>query len=132
MPQDIFSGREGNENGRKIAKVIAAQLNMTLRKGSNEGNYQGKLTVIKSAKHGNTQFGITDIMLSKIEQVILAKQVHDNGPFSLYLIPVEKIRQFGTETRSKGASAGKVTNFNISKTIVFGMHIGSIDVGGCN
>lgn len=130
MPQDIFSGRQGNEDGRRIAGIIAIYLNIILAKGSNECTYKGKKTVIKSAKYSNTNFGITNAMLDRVEQIILAKQAQENEPFHLYLVPADKIKPFGRETRSKGPAAGKVTDFRVSKAIEFGTNIGSIDVLG--
>lgn len=122
MIQTTESGRQGNEVGRFIGQKIAEELDMTLENGSNKGIYSNKNVVIKSARLGNSQFGITNKMLQEIEFVILAKEIEFCN-FDIYLVDIQSIISHGRPTKSKGSSAGKVTNFSVSKAMSSGSFI---------
>lgn len=128
MPQDTNSGRAANEAGRCIARQIGEYLGVSLPSNSNECSFQSKQTVIKSASYGNTKFGITKSMLNHIEQVIVAFQPAKNSAFHLYCVPINSIIDFGTETRSKGASKDKILNFRVNQSIEYGHKLGEISI----
>lgn len=125
--QDRESGKRGNDVGRFIAKKIAEYLNVKLIKpGSNEGIYDGKRVVIKSARYKNSKYGITNKMLERIQSVIVVREIDTDGTFEIFNVPIEKIKDEGTPTRSKGPSKGKVINFNVSKSVKKGHKIGQL------
>lgn len=125
MAQTTESGRRGNEIGRLIGQAVAVKLGIQLKKGSNKGAFNGGKAVIKSARIGNSQFGITNRMLDEIQVVILAKETLENS-FNLYKVDCKKLIGSGKPTASKGNSAGKVTNFSVSSAISAGELIGQI------
>jgi|GEM_PF-4173005 hypothetical protein len=128
MPQDANSGRYGNTTGRLIARKVAEFLGTTLVKASNECLYNSKVTVIKSTKYRNNKIGITKKMLERVEQVILASQHTADGNFTLYTVSMKDILDFGTETRSKGASKDKVICFTVPKAIKYGSRVGDVEI----
>jgi len=128
MAQDANSGRRGNEVGRLIGKTVAEKLGIDLEKGSNKGLLEGKKVVIKSARLGNSRFGITNNMLEEgLDEVILAVETTE-GKFDLYKTAINDLKDKGTPTRSKGPSRGKVTNFKVSDAISLGKKFDSIKI----
>jgi len=127
MSQDKNSGRRGNEVGRLIGEAVAKRLNISLEPGSNKGKIGDKLVVIKSARIGNPQFGITNKMAEEIDEIILAKE-KTQGVFELYKVEFNKIKDTGKPTRSKGASMGKVTNYRVSEVVNCGTKFDIIEI----
>lgn len=125
--QDFNSGRRGNEVGRLIGQAVAEKLNMELQPGSNKGEFRGKRVVIKSARLGNSLFGITNKMVEEIDSVILAREIRE-GQFELYISELNNIKDKGRPTRSKGASSGKVTSFSVSEIIKNGYKFDEIKI----
>lgn len=125
MAQTAESGRRGNEVGRLVGQTVAAKLGMQLEEGSNKGVFNNNKAVIKSARIGNSQFGVTNRMLQEIQYVILAKEVSVNN-FELYSVDSTKLINAGRPTASRGSSAGKVTNFSVSNAVSIGEHIGQV------
>lgn len=124
--QDSNTGRRGNEVGRFIGQTVADYLNIELKRGSNQGDYKGRNVVIKSARKGNSQFGITNRMAEEIEDVILAKEVRE-GYFDLFIVEFDKIKDTGRPTASRG-SIGRVTNYKVSEVINNGIHFDSMHI----
>jgi len=125
MAQTTESGRRGNEVGRLIGKAVAVELSMRLEEGSNKGIFKKRKAVIKSARIGNSQFGVTNRMLQEIQDIILAKEITENS-FELYWVDCQKLINTGKPTASKGSSAGKVTNFSVTTAISAGELIGQV------
>ncbi|MPN10233.1 hypothetical protein SDC9_157528 [bioreactor metagenome] len=97
-------------------------MGIQLQKRSNEGVYQNQHTVIKCARTKTTRFGITNAMLARVTQVILAKEKEQSGEFELFLTPINLIGE-GASSRSKG-SAGKVSMYYVSIAKNNGQKIG--------
>lgn len=127
MGQDTASGRKGNQVGRAIGASVARELGIDLQPGSNKGIFEGRSIVIKSARIGNTQVGITNRTLEEIDGVILAREITP-GNFELSITNANDFIETGSPTRSKGASRGKVTNFRVGKITSSGRLLGSLNI----
>ncbi len=125
--QDQISGKKGNEVGRLVGKVVAEKLGITLEKGSNKGLFNKRIVVIKSARIGNSMFGITNTMTKEIQDVILVKETTE-GIFDMYLVEFNKFKDTGTPTRSKGSSSGRVTNYRVKNALSNGKKIGTVSI----
>ena len=125
--QDQTSGQRGNETGRLIGKAVAEELGIELKKGSNKGIYNGRTAVIKSARIGNTMFGVTNKMAEEIQDVILVQETTE-GLFDMYITDFSKVKNTGSPTRSKGRSSGRVTNYRVRHAIAYGKKIGTISI----
>jgi hypothetical protein len=108
MTQDQLTGAAADEWGRKTARAIASELGAEMKsKTSNEATFKGKNTVIKCAAPATDSVGVTFKMLDRIDSIVAAFQ-RDDGSFELWCLPAEKFRSEMRDTRSTGASAGKV------------------------
>ncbi len=125
--QDQTSGKRGNETGRLIGKTVAEELGIELKKGSNKGIYNGRTVVIKSARIGNTMFGVTNKMVEEIQDVILVQETSE-GLFDMYITDFSNVKKVGTPTRSKGSSSGHVTNYRVKHALTYGKKIGTISI----
>jgi hypothetical protein len=96
------------------------------RQGSNEGIYRGKNSVVKYAGKNTTRFGINNIMLPRIAQMILAKETQVNGIFELYVTGIRDIG-VGTPSRSQGAE-NLTTMFQVLMAMRNGHKIGEIQI----
>jgi hypothetical protein len=76
-------------------------------KTSNEATFKGKNIVIKCAAPATDSVGVTFKMLDRLDSIVAAFQ-RDDGSFELWCLPAEKCRSEMRDTRSTGASAGKV------------------------
>lgn len=108
MPQDRESGSAasawGHATARKIAQAIGASIP---NGGSNECTLDGDRIVIKCAAAATDQVGVTYDMLPRLKYVLGAFQRAD-GRFDLYALDSRVYADSQRETRSKGASAGRV------------------------
>lgn len=108
MSQNRASGAAADEWGRETARALAQQLGATkptLR--SNECLLDGKRLVIKCAAPGTDSVGVTFKMLDRLDEVVGAFQ-RDDGAFDLWLLAPSVFKNHMRDTRSRGASAGKV------------------------
>jgi len=126
MGQNTESGRLGNETGRFIGKEIAEHLGIITESGSNKGKFNGRNVVIKSARIGNTLYGITNKMVAEIDDVIIAKEVQ-KGRFDLYIVNFDKIKDRGSSSSSSG-NKGRVTNYRINDAVNHGHKFDSINI----
>ena len=127
VPASEGKKKEGGNIGRTIGKAIAEKLGIELESASNKGVYHGKSVVIKSARIGNTLFGVTNKMLSEIEEIILAKETA-NGQFELYLVAVSAISGRGWPTGGKSGGVSRVTNFSVNDAIAQGELFDTISI----
>ena len=108
MGQDRDTGAAANDFGRATAPQIAKQIGATmLGSASNEATLDGKRVVIKCARRRTTSVGVTYLMLSKLDRVIGAFE-QDDGSFALHALPASRFKAEMRESKSQGASAGKV------------------------
>lgn len=108
MSQDRASGAAADEWGRQTARELAQQLGATKRTlRSNECLLDGKRIVIKSAAPGTDSVGVTFKMLDRLDEVLGAFQ-RDDGAFDIWSLSPSVFREHMRDTRSRGASAGKV------------------------
>jgi hypothetical protein len=108
MPQDKQSGAAASAWGHATARVIAERLGATgMSSRSNECQLQGKNTVIKCAGIGTRSVGVTYRMLTNLDQIVGAFEIGD-GVFEVWSIAPEQFKVTMRETRSQGASKGKV------------------------
>jgi hypothetical protein len=108
MEQDQQSGATGDAFGTKTAPLIAKSIGANmLNPNSNEATYGGELVVIKCAGPKTSSVGVTYLMLKRLKKVIGAFQ-QDDGSFEVISLPVSIFKDHMRETRSRGASAGKV------------------------
>ena len=124
MAQDRESGAAGNqyghEFGEKLAKLLGAH---KLSNGSNECLLDGERIVIKCRHNGRVQkVGVTHLMLERLVAVVGAFEEPD-GSYTIIRLPAERFRAAMTPTRSKGPSAGRVSEvrravFNRHGTVV--------------
>ncbi len=108
MSQDRASGAAANTWGRETARALALRLGGTqLSQRSNECTLDGRRVVIHCARPGTDSVGVTFVMLDRLDDVIGAFQ-RDDGAFDLWSITPVAYRDHMRDTRSRGASAGKV------------------------
>ena len=108
MTQDQLSGAAADEWGRKTARAIASELGAEMKSAtSNEATFNGKNIVIKCAAPATDSVGVTFKMLDRLDSIVAAFQRAD-GSFDLWRLPADKFRREMRDTRSTGASAGKV------------------------
>ena len=108
MSQDQESGAAGNTFGRETAPLIARALGAAmLGPSSNEATYKGNRVVIKCAAQKTNSVGVTYQMLERIHSVLGAFEQSD-GSYSVFALPVEAFKESMRDTRSQGASSGKV------------------------
>ena len=74
---------------------------------SNEARLDGEQVVIKCAALNTESVGVTFKMLETLDAIIAAFQL-DDGSFELWSLPSDVFRAEMRDTRSQGASAGKV------------------------
>jgi hypothetical protein len=91
MPQDKETGatanRFGRENAARVAKKIGAQL--IDQRISNEASFEGKRTVIKSAKMKTPYIGVLYKVLARVQSVIAAIEVERNS-YTILELSAEK------------------------------------------
>jgi hypothetical protein len=108
MTQDRVTGAAANNWGLATARVIASKVGAVMKgRTSNEATLDGKKVVIKCAASATGSVGVTFKMLDRLDSIIGAFQL-DDGSFELWSLSPEKFRQEMRDTRSRGASAGKV------------------------
>jgi hypothetical protein len=108
MKQDQLSGAAADEWGRKTARAIASELGAEMKSAtSNEATFNGKNIVIKCAAPATDSVGVTFKMLDRLDSIVAAFQRAD-GSFDLWRLPADKFRREMRDTRSTGASAGKL------------------------
>lgn len=85
MPQDRETGKRAMLFGHSMAKIIAAHLgaNLVEPSRSNKAIWNNRKIVIKSAKLGNSQIGVTLNILDWANSIIAAIQ-ENNTYFTLY------------------------------------------------
>ncbi len=108
MPQDKNSGAAADRWGRETAHQIASQIGATMQsRASNQALLNGQKVVIKCAALATDSVGVTYKMLDKLDSIIGAFQL-DDGSFELWSLHPKEFEAAMRETRSRGASAGKV------------------------
>ena len=108
MTQDRASGAAADTWGRKTAKAIAQKLGATgLNPKSNECLLEGSRVVIKGAAPATDSVGVTYKMLDRLDAIVGAFQ-RDDGAFELWSLASSVFKEHMRDTRSRGASAGKV------------------------
>jgi hypothetical protein len=108
MLQDKNSGAAADRWGRETARQIASQIGATMqRRGSNEALLNGQNVVIKCAAVATDSVGVTYKMLEKLDAVIGAFQIGSDS-FELWSLNPKQFEAAMRETKSRGASAGKV------------------------
>jgi len=108
MPQDQATGADGNTFGRQTAREIAHKIGaQMLNRTSNEAVFNGNRVVIKCAGLTTPNIGVTYNMINRLHSIIGAFQQSD-GAFELFVLPVENFKNNMKDTKSLGASAGKV------------------------
>ncbi len=102
------TGARASAWGRDTARQIARVLGATEPAGaSNECELNGQPVVIKCAAASTDSVGVTYLMLDRIDAVLGAFEL-DDGSFEVLWLPAATFRANMTETRSRGASAGRV------------------------
>jgi hypothetical protein len=108
MQQDQQSGATGDAFGTETAPLIAKSIGaIMLGPNSNEATYHGDSVVIKCAGPRTNSVGVTYLMLKRLQKVVGAFQ-QDDGSFEVISLPVSIFKEEMRETRSLGASAGRV------------------------
>ena len=108
MKQDQLSGAAADAWGRKTARAIAAELGAEMKsQTSNEATFKGEHIVIKCAAPATDSVGVTFKMLDRLDSVVAAFK-RDDGSFELWFLSSDKFHRAMRDTRSEGASAGKV------------------------
>lgn len=108
MGQDRASGAAADKWGRETASALAQKLGATQLSGSsNECRLDNDRVVIKCAAAGNDSVGVTFKMLDRLEAVVAAFQRED-GAFDVWCLTPFAFKAHMRDTRSLGASAGKV------------------------
>ena len=116
MSQDRESGVRADKYGRETAKRIAEIISATsISKTSNEFLHKNIKITIRCAHNKTNDIGVSYKMLDRIDAVIAALE-QDNEEYKLYEISPQSFKQNMRETKSKGASAGKV---GLVRKIVF-------------
>ena len=108
MPQDQESGAQANSFGRANAVRLAGAI--TARLVSQQGNeaiFQGRKTVLKSAREKTPSIGVSYKMLERLDSVIAAFEL-PNGRWRVMELDVGTFARNQRATRSKGSSAKKV------------------------
>ncbi|MCI0628526.1 MAG: hypothetical protein L0387_43905 [Acidobacteria bacterium] len=77
------------------------------RRGSNEATLAGRRIVIKCARLRTQSVGVSYQMLPSLDAVVGAFQ-RDDGAFDVFSLDSQIYREHMTDTRSRGASAGRV------------------------
>jgi hypothetical protein len=128
MPQDHQSGIDGNEFGRTMAPKIAHAVGATMhRKGSNEAVLGEKRIVIKCARKSTRSIGVSYRMLPTLSAIVAAFQ-RDDGAFDVFSLDAQTYKKHMKETRSKGASAGRVGIVTKSAFTTEGESIGTVSI----
>jgi hypothetical protein len=128
MPQDKDTGAAGDAFGRDTARKVAKAIGATMaRPGSNEADRAGRRIVIKCAKAGNNQVGVTYSMLARLDAVIAAFQRSDSR-FDLYELASAVYQQQMSPTRSLGSFQGKGGMVSRATFESLGKHLGTISV----
>ena len=128
MPQDRSSGAIANRWGRETARRIASQIGAAMhRPGSNEALLNGQRVVIKCAAPATDSVGVSYKMLDTLDSVIGAFQL-DDGSFELWGISPQQFAAAMRETRSRGASAGKVALVRKSVFLNHGKALGRVRI----
>ena len=108
MPQDRESGARADKYGRETAKKIAERISATsISETSNEFLYKKRKITIRCAHYKNNYIGVSYKMLERIDAIIAALE-QGNEEYKLYEISPQSFKHHMRETKSKGASAGKV------------------------
>jgi len=108
MSQDRASGAAADEWGRQTARALAQRLGATNpTRHSNEYLLDGKRVVIKCAGPDTDSVGVTFQMLDRLDEVLGAFQRAD-GAFDIWSLSPADFKEHMRDTRSRGASAGKV------------------------
>lgn len=108
MTQNRTSGAAGNAFGSETAPLIAVAIGaQMLGAQSNEAVYKNRRVVIKCARPKTTSVGVTYLMLDRVAAVIGAFQQND-GSFKVVSLPAAVFRKKMRDTRSTGASKGRV------------------------
>lgn len=108
MSQTRESGAAADRWGRETAKALAQRLGATnFTPRSNECLLDGKRVVMKCAKPDTHSVGVTFKMLGRLDTVLGAFQ-GDDGAFDLWSLSASVFKDSMRDTRSRGASAGKV------------------------
>lgn len=108
MGQDRASGAAADKWGRETASALAQKLGATQPSGSsNECRLDGERVVIKCAAAANDSVGVTFKMVDRLDAVVAAFQ-RENGTFDVWSLTPSVFRAHMRDTRSLGASAGKV------------------------
>jgi hypothetical protein len=108
MIQNRASGAAADQWGRNTARALAQHLGATkptLR--SNECLLHGRRVVIKCAAPDTDSVGVTFKMLDRLDEIVGAFQRYDSA-FELWSLRPSLFRTHMRDTRSRGASAGKV------------------------
>jgi hypothetical protein len=108
MPQDRTTGAVADAGGRKTARKIADRIGATMQgRASNLALLEGKTIVIKCAAVKTDSVGVTLRMLQNLDSILGAFQL-DDGSFELWSLTPDQFRNAMRDTRSRGASAGRV------------------------
>lgn len=108
MSQNQHTGAAANKYGRETARLIMKELSTEpISKISNECILDGRRVVIKCSKVNTKQVGVSYRMLERLDGVIGAFE-SDTDSYELYEISPDTFKANMRETRSTGASAGKV------------------------
>jgi hypothetical protein len=106
VPQDKESGREAAAWGREIAPKIALAIGARLLgRNSNECEYVGRRSVIKSARRATDSVGVTYGMLKRLDTVIAVFERRDST-FEVFEIPASHFQTLMRD--SAGSGRGKV------------------------
>lgn len=108
MPQDQTTGAAAAEWGLRAGGEVGSRLGGTrLSPHSNEFLIDGKHIAVKTAAARTDQVGVTYAMLERVDAVFGAWEI-EAGKFDVWSLSADLFRQHARETKSKGASAGKV------------------------
>jgi hypothetical protein len=128
MPQDRISGAAASRWGLETAPQIAAQIGAAMqRRGSNEALLNGQKVVIKCAAPATDSVGVTHKMLERLDSVIGAFQL-DDGSFELWSLSPQQFAAAMRETRSRGASSGKVAQVRKRTFLSHGKPLGRVRI----
>jgi hypothetical protein len=106
--QSKESGARANEWGRETARRLALKLGaVSLSMRSNEFDLEGERVVIKCAQRKTTSVGVPYQMLGRLDLVVGAFE-RDDGVFELLALTPAQYERVMRDTRSRGASAGRV------------------------
>lgn len=126
MPQDQQTGAAasvwGRETGHRIAHELGAR---PLSRTSNECMLGRERIVIKCAKPATDSVGVTFKMLERISRVFGAFQQED-GTFDIWALSSAVFAKHMRDSRSQGASAGKVGLVRRGTFYSLGSHIARV------